>query len=186
MITIIKTYQIKTSCKGEVISNANVVDLPRSISDSLAAIYDNAIPISYAQQIITIFTTTNIPVFNDLFDKLCTNLISMKLQASINMSMLSTGINLENNMRVVDYVLKYAQTVYSDCTQKEMWDTCINATPVQSGLLSITDTVAVDYTCFNCGKKGHQKKENWPEPVNKEQQKLEREKFNLEKGRGRQ
>ena len=67
-----------------------------------------------------------------------------------------------------------------------MWDTCINVTPGQSGLLSITDTVVKGYKCFNCGKKGLHKKENCPEPVNEERQQLKRDKFNLEKVRGRQ
>ena len=110
----------------------------------------------------------------------------MELQASINMSMLSTGVHLGNNMKTVDYVLKYARTVYNDFVQKGMWDKRINATPGQSGLLSITDTVSENYVCFNCGKKVHHKKENCPEPVNKEQQQLERDKFNLEKGCGPQ
>ena len=63
MITIIKTYQIKSSCKGEVISN--VVDLLlRAISNTMAAIYDDVLPEDYAQQIITIFTTTSVPFFS--------------------------------------------------------------------------------------------------------------------------
>ena len=65
-----------------------------------------------------------------------------------------------------------------------MWDKCINATPRQSGLLFITDSVAEGYMYFNCGKKELHKKENCPELVNKERQKLERDKFTLEKGRG--
>ena len=116
MITIIKTYQIKTSCKTEVFSD--VVDLFRSISETMAAIYDNKLPEDYAQQITTIFTTTSVPSFINLFDKLCNNLISMELQASINMSMLSTCVHLENNTKTVDYALKYAQTVYTDFVQK--------------------------------------------------------------------
>ena len=47
MITIIKTHRIKTSCKGEVIFN--VVDLFLSISDTMAAIYDDKLPEDYAQ-----------------------------------------------------------------------------------------------------------------------------------------
>ena len=82
----------------------------------------------------------------------------MELQASINMSILSTGIHLENNTKTVDFVLKYSQTVYNDFVQKGMWDKCINATPGQSGLLPLIDTVAEGYMCFNCGKKGHHKK----------------------------
>ena len=77
MITIIKTYQIKTSCKGEVMFD--VVDLFLAISDTMVAIYDDVLPEDYAQQIITIFTTTSVPAFNDLNDKLCTNLISMEM-----------------------------------------------------------------------------------------------------------
>ena len=50
----------------------------------------------------------------------------------------------------------------------------------------IADAVAEGYTCFNCGKIVYYKKENCPEPVNKEKQKLEREKFTLKKGRPQQ
>ena len=109
----------------------------------------------------------------------------MELQASINKSMLTTGVHLQNNMKIVDYVLKYAHIVYNDFIQKGMWDKCINVTPGQSGLLTTnpTDTVSENYVCFNCGKKGKHKKENCPDDVNKERQKLEREKFNLLKGR---
>ena len=166
MINIIKMYQIKTSCKGGVISD--VVDIFLAISDTMAAIYDDVFPEDYAQQIITIFTTTSVQEFNYLFDNPLTNLRSMELQASINMSLLSTGINLENNMKIVDYVLKHTHTVYNDFVQKGMLDECINATPGKSGLLFITDTVAEGYTCFNYGKKGHHKKENCHEPVNQE------------------
>ena len=66
-----------------------------------------------------------------------------------------------------------------------MWDKCINATPGLSGLLTTnpTDTISENYICFNCGKKGKHKKDNCPDPINKERQKLEREKFNLLKNR---
>ena len=109
----------------------------------------------------------------------------MELQASINMSMLSTGVHLEINMKTVDYVLKCARTVYNDFIQKGMWDKCINATPGQSGLLTTnpTDTVSENYVCFNCGKKGNHKKEKIPQEINKEQQQLEREKFIIRKNR---
>ena len=46
MITIIKTYQIKTSCKSKVISD--VVDLFHSISDTMDAMYDNKLLEDYA------------------------------------------------------------------------------------------------------------------------------------------
>ena len=95
---------------------------------------------------------------------------------------------MKNNIKTVNYVLKYAHTVYNNFVQEGIWDKCINATPGQSGLLAqaAANTVAEGYTCFNCGKKGHHKKENCPDPVNKERQKTERDKFNLEKGRPQQ
>ena len=84
-------------------------------------------------------------------------------------------------MNLIDYLLKLAQTVFNDFVQRGLWDKCINATLGQSGLLLITDTVSQGYTCFNCGKKGLNKKENCPDPV-KKQQKLERDKLDIEKG----
>ena len=97
MTTIIKTYQIKTSFKGEVISD--VVDLFHAITETMSAIYDDSLPEDYVQQIITIFTTTSVPSFNELFKKLKTDLISMELQASPNMPMFLTGLHLENNVK---------------------------------------------------------------------------------------
>ena len=184
MVTIIKTYQIKSSCKGDVISD--VVDLFRAITDTISAVHDDHLPEDYVQQIITIFTITSVYAFNQLFKKLKTDLISMELQATLNMPMLSTSIHLKNNMASVDYVLTLPRTVYNDFLQRGLQDKCINATPGQFGLLSVADAVAEGYTCFNCGRKGHHQKENCPKPVNKERQKLDREKFNLEKGRPQQ
>ena len=42
----------------------------------------------------------------------------MKLQASIDITMILTDFYLKNNMKTVDFVLKYAQTVYNDFVQR--------------------------------------------------------------------
>ena len=143
--------------------------------------YDDNLPEDSAQHIITIFTTTSVPVFNKLFVQLHTNLVSMELQASICNSMITSvgGMNIKNDMNTVNYVLKYARICYSDFVQKGAWDKCINATPGQSGLLTTnpSDALSPNYVCFNCGKKGDHKKDNCPEDVDKDRQKLERENF---------
>ena len=144
MLTIIKTYQIKTSCKGEVISD--VVDLFRAITDTISAIHDDSLPEDYVQQLITIFTTTSVPAFNNLFEKIKTDLISMELQATLNMPMLSPDVHLKNNMDSASYVLELACSVYNDFLQRGLWDKCINATPGQSGLLATAAAVAVPDT----------------------------------------
>ena len=169
IITIIKTYKIKISCKGEVISD--VVDIFCSITDTIATIYDDKLPENFAQQIVTVFTTTSVAPFNDLFIKLRTNLVSMELQASINITMVSTGLYLENNMKIVDYVLKYTFTVYTDFVQRGIWDKCVNVIQGQLGLLTTNppDAVSENYVCFNCEKKGDHLRKNYPDPINKEQ-----------------
>ena len=54
----------------------------------------------------------------------------MELQASIDITMVqSSGLKLENNIKTVYYVLKYARTVYNDFVQRGSWDEYINATP---------------------------------------------------------
>ena len=179
MMTIIRTYQIKSSCKGEVITD--VADLFKSISDTMSSTYDDKLPKDYVQHIITIFTTTSVPAFNEIFIQLRTNLQSMELQASICNSMITSvgGMNMKNDMNTVNYVLKFARICYSDFVQKGAWDKCLNATPGQSGLLTTnpSDGVSPNYVCFNCGKKADHLKGDCPEDVNKERQKLEREKF---------
>ena len=89
------------------------------------------------------------------------------------------GMNMKNDMNTVNYVFKYARLCYSDFVQKGAWDKCINATPGQSGLLTTNppDAVSPNYVYFNCGKKGDHKKDNCPDNIDKERQKLEREKF---------
>ena len=79
----------------------------------------------------------------------------MELQASIDITKVSTGLYLKNNMKTVDYALNYAHTFYNDFVQRRIWDKCINATPRQSGLLTTNppDVVSENYVCFNCGIK---------------------------------
>ena len=103
----------KSSCKGEVISS--VVNIFCSIADTITAIYEDSLPKGFAQQIITVFTTVSVDQFNNLFTKLCNDLIALELQAFIDSSMVqSSGLKLKNNIQTVDYVLKYAQRVYND------------------------------------------------------------------------
>ena len=147
----------------------------------MSAVHDDTLPEDYVQQLITIFTTTSVDAFNELFKKIKSDLLSMELQATLNMNMISTGMHLKNNMDSATYVLELARTVYNDFVQKGLWDKCINATPGQSGLLAAAATVAEGYTCFNCGAKGKHRKENCPHPVNEERQKVEKDKFNLER-----
>lgn len=92
IITIVKNYEIKISCRGGVISD--VVDLFRSIINTIAAVNDDKLPEDFSKQITTVFTTTSIAPFNDLFLKLCTGLISMEFQVSIDITMVSTGLYL--------------------------------------------------------------------------------------------
>ena len=86
---------------------------------------------------------------------------------------------MKNDMNTVNYVLKYARICYSDFVQKGAWDKYINATPGQSGLLTTNPSAGVspNYVCFNCGKKADHLKDDCPKEVDKDRQKLEREKF---------
>ena len=94
----------------------------------MSAIHNDYLPEDYVQQIINIFTTTSVPDFNQLFEKLKTDLISMELQASLNLPMFSAGVHLKNNVDSVDYVLELARTVFNDFVQRGLLDKCINVT----------------------------------------------------------
>lgn len=86
---------------------SDVVYLFCSISDSIAAIYDDILPKDFLQQIITVFTTTSVDQFNKLFTKLCNNLIAIELQSSIYSIMVQASVlNPKNNTKVVYYVLR--------------------------------------------------------------------------------
>jgi hypothetical protein len=62
LITIVDTYKIRVSCKGERIPD--VVDLFRSITDTVFALHDNTLPDEYVDKLIVLFTTTIVPDFN--------------------------------------------------------------------------------------------------------------------------
>ena len=107
-----------------------MINLFYSITDTIAAIYEDTLPEDFAQQFITVFTTTSVNQFNDLLIKLHNDLIALELQASINSTMVQvSGLKLKNNIKTVYYVLKYACTVYSNFVQQGIWDQYIHATP---------------------------------------------------------
>ena len=98
-----------------------MVSLFCSITDTIAAFFENTFPEDFGQQIITIFTTTSVDQFNDLFTKLCNNLIALELQASIDFTMVQApGLKLENNIQTVYNVLKYTRTVYKKFVQQRI------------------------------------------------------------------
>lgn len=79
---------------------------------------------NFAQQIITVFTTISVKLFNVLFTKLCNNLVALELQASFDSTIVQTlGQNLKNDMKTVYCILKYTQIVYSynDFVQRGIW-----------------------------------------------------------------
>jgi hypothetical protein len=68
LIVIVDTYKIASNCKGERIPD--VVDLFWSITDTVYALHDDSLPDEYVDKLITVFTTTSVEEFNQLFEYL--------------------------------------------------------------------------------------------------------------------
>lgn len=62
---VFKTYIIKSSSPGEIISD--VVDLLRPSSETLYSLKHDTFPDDFVEMVATIFTTTSVPEFNEMF-----------------------------------------------------------------------------------------------------------------------
>jgi hypothetical protein len=158
LIVIVDTYKIKSNCKGELIPD--VVDLFRSITETVYALHDDSLPDEYVDKLITIFTTTSVEDFNGLFESLKKQLFASQLQASITSSLIvpSGGVStLTNNLEGATYVLEYAGRAYYTLCQNGSWDECLQKVPGESALITPADgsPVGQDNDCFNCGGKHH-------------------------------
>jgi hypothetical protein len=162
LITIVDTYKIRVSCKGERIPD--VVDLFRSITDTVLALHDDSLPDEYVDKLIVIFTTTSVPDFNDLFDALKKQLFAAQLQASISDSLI-VPVNgsslLTNNIKGAYYVLNYAGKAYYTLCQRGAWDKCLQQVPGESAHINpsngnpSSDGSHFEIKCFNCGGPHH-------------------------------
>ena len=81
LITIVDTYKIRVSCKGEKIPD--VIDLFRAITDTVYALHDDTLPNEYVDKLIEIFTTTSVQIFNRLIEELKKQLFAAQLQATL-------------------------------------------------------------------------------------------------------
>jgi hypothetical protein len=157
LITIVDTYKIRVSCKGERIPD--VVDLFRSITDTVYALHDDSLPEEYVDKLIILFTTTSVPDFNDLFDVLKKQLFAAQLQASITESLIvpiGDSSALTNNLKGAYYVLNYAGKAFYTLSQRGHWDKCLQQVPGESANFNRTDdNKPFEIKCFNCGGPHH-------------------------------
>ena len=160
LITIVDTYKIRVSCKGERIPD--VVDLFRSITDTVYALHDDSLPEEYVDKLIILFTTTSVPDFNDLFDVLKKQLFAAQLQASITESLIvpiGDSSALTNNLKGAYYVLNYAGKAFYTLSQRGHWDKCLQQVPGESANINPNsdpaDTPTFEIKCFNCGGPHH-------------------------------
>jgi hypothetical protein len=163
LITIVDTYKIRVSCKGERIPD--VVDLFRSITDTVYALHDDSLPDEYVDKLIVIFTTTSVPDFNDLFDVLKKQLFAAQLQASIADSLIvpvEGSSSLTNNLLGAYYVLNYAGKAYYTLSQRGAWDKCLQQVPGESANVNphsdtggSSEVPSFEIKCFNCGGPHH-------------------------------
>ena len=166
LIVIVDTYKIKTDCKGEIIPD--VVDLFRSITDTVYALHDDSLPDEYVDKLISIFTSTSVDEFNGLFESLKNDLFKSQLQASITNSLIvpsTESSSLTNNLAGASYVLEYACRAYYTLCQKGSWDKCLQQAPGDSAFIAGdgSQPPTTERRCFNCNEPTHHLR-NCPKP----------------------
>ena len=76
-----KTYSIKSSSPREIIPD--VVDLLKSLSDTLYSMKNDTFPYDFVEMVATIFTTTSVPEFNKMFQSVLKQIQAVYLQDTI-------------------------------------------------------------------------------------------------------
>ena len=157
LITIVGTYKIRVSCKGERIPD--VVDLFRAITDTVYALHDDSLPDEYVDKLIEIFTTTSVQMFNDLFTELKRQLFSSQLQSDLDDLIVPIGnaSHLGNDLKGANYVLNYAGKAFYTLSQRGDWDKCLQqpAGEAAAHIAAGGDTSSSGISCFNCGDGHH-------------------------------
>ena len=181
IIHITETYKIKRSCKGEDIET--VVELFRALYDNMSSLKHGTLPEDSVKNLLHVFQTTSVSSFNDLFATMEKERLNNEVRASIDhlFAKQPTGaIVLGNDMKSVDFILKYAERVYRTFVQKGTWDEVMQRPPGKSAFVELpqsklgpsgfqhpTETKGtidpnlppiVEWTnpgdCYNCGNKG--------------------------------
>ena len=157
LITIVDTYKIRSSCKGEHIPD--VVDLFRAITDTVYALHDDALPDEYVDKLIEIFTTTSVQMFNDLFVELKRQLFSSQLQSELDSLIVPIGnaSHLCNDLKGANYVLNYAGRAFYTLSQRGDWDKCLQqpAGDPAAHMATGGDAPPSGIRCFNCDDNHH-------------------------------
>ena len=120
IVDIIDTYNIKTSCVGEYITD--VVDLVQPLVDTLCTLTKNAFPELFIDKVVTIFTTTSVHSFNELFLDLKKTIIATRIQSSIVSTIKPFDSSLSNDLYSIKWVLKYALVAYKEMVCNGTWD----------------------------------------------------------------
>ena len=157
LITIVDTYKIRASCKGEQIPD--VVDLFRAITDTVYALHDDTLPDEFVYKLIEIFTTTSVQMFNDLFIELKRQLFSSQLQSDLDALIVPTGnaSHLGNDLKGANYVLNYAGRAFYTLSQRGDWDKCLQqpAGDPAAHMATGADAPPSGIRCFNCDDNHH-------------------------------
>lgn len=158
LITIVDTYKIRVSCKGEKIPD--VIDLFRAITDTVYALHDDTLPDEYVDKLIEIFTTTSVQIFNNLFEELKKQLFAAQLQATLADTLVvpvGNTSSLGNDLKGANYVLNYAGKAFYTLSQRGDWDKCLQQ-PAGDPSIHMNpngDILPTGIRCFNCDGPHH-------------------------------
>ena len=189
---LFKDYSIKSSSTEEIITD--VVDLLKSLSDTLYSLKNDTFPDNFVDMVATIFTTTSVPEFNQMLQSVLQQSQAVRLQDAIGfgfqVNILGENNPLQNTKQSVDWIFKYINVSYRNFVQNGTWDSNIAATSGQSTLTNpVTQPVPINpdsnnyiskIKCFNCNgvedRDPHHHLQNCPFPKNQARIQANREK----------
>ena len=144
--------------------------------------------------VATIFTTTSVPDFNEMFQSVLQQIQAVHLQDAIGLNyqvnILGGTSPLRNTKQSVNWIFEYTLVAFRKLVQNGTWDKHVTASPGKSTLTN-TATQPVPITadsehyndkirCFNCdGVEGldvHHHLQNFPFPRDQQRIKANREK----------
>ena len=170
LLLILETYVIKTDCKGE---NINVVvDMFTSCFNNINALSHDILPANSVKHLLDRLQTTSVDDFNSIFHAMAQELAISQIRNNVNPSfsiaLSSKGASVvDNDMKSVTFLLAFANAAYTEFCTSGLWTAVLQKPPGGSSFLAAggnltndnnnNESLPINWTCFNCGKRHHLK-----------------------------
>ena len=139
IIHVTETYRVNKACKGENIET--VVELFTALFNTMSSLRDGPLPENSLRNLLTIFQSTSVPEFNDLFRdmerELRKNQVTGAIDPRFALSAQRPGAKLlANDIESIHFTLKYAEQMYRTFVQEGTWDAILQQPAGQAAFIA--------------------------------------------------